>query len=48
MKKDKGEKTIIFITCEQCGFIKDGEVVDQQISFECPCCGLYEIEVSEN
>jgi predicted Zn-ribbon and HTH transcriptional regulator len=47
-KRKKWGEIITIMTCEQCGFIKDEEMVGEQMTYECPCCGFDEIEMSRN
>ena len=37
------------IVCSWCCYIHDEEDVDiENCSGECPCCGLYDVEIFEN
>jgi rubrerythrin len=37
------------LICEWCGFINDEEVVENQYNhYQCPCCGLYDVEIAGN
>ena len=37
------------IICDWCGFINDEDVVEDHFSnYHCPCCGVDDVEITEN
>lgn len=37
------------LICEWCGFIYDEDVVGVQSNhYQCLCCGLYDVDITEN
>jgi hypothetical protein len=47
-KRMRGRKRLYLWSVNSAGFIKEEEMIGEQMIYECPCCGLYEIEVNQN